>query len=201
VTLTYTPISDGTIAQDEPVTTTLVQLLRDNPIAMVQAASGAPLMDPGAIANRPLLAYPSSKVAISSNTATLVFNTKTFDVGGFYNTSTGKFQPTEAGLYLMAAHIQCNLFKGSAGLTDTSGASDNCTYDFRKNGSTNFAEDFVAGATTGFCIGKLTGLVSLNGSTDYVELVRTGSGGSVQNGLYAGPAASFLFAIKVGVAP
>jgi hypothetical protein len=41
---TYTTIQNGDIDPDSPVTTTLLTLLRDNPIAMFEKASGAPVL-------------------------------------------------------------------------------------------------------------------------------------------------------------
>ncbi|MEQ3625994.1 MAG: hypothetical protein ABNH26_08805 [Celeribacter sp.] len=46
---TYTPITDGAIDQDSPITVGLMTALRDNPIAIAEGAPGAPLIN-GAIA-------------------------------------------------------------------------------------------------------------------------------------------------------
>lgn len=46
---TYTAIPNGDVDQDSPVTQTLVTLLRDNPIAITEGASGAPRVKPVAL--------------------------------------------------------------------------------------------------------------------------------------------------------
>ncbi len=42
--VTYTPIPDSDVDSESPVTTSLITLLRDNPIAMFEKASGAPVL-------------------------------------------------------------------------------------------------------------------------------------------------------------
>jgi len=49
---TYTAIPDSTIDADSPIDAALLALLRDNPIAMAEAASGAPLINPRALSHR-----------------------------------------------------------------------------------------------------------------------------------------------------
>ena len=46
---TYTTIANGAIDQDSPVTQTLMQALRDNPIAITEGASGAPRVNYAAL--------------------------------------------------------------------------------------------------------------------------------------------------------
>lgn len=48
---TYTAIPIGDVDQDSPVTQPLLTLLRDNPIAVTEAASGAPRIQPKAMVN------------------------------------------------------------------------------------------------------------------------------------------------------
>lgn len=61
---TYTSIPNGDIDQDSPATQPLFQLLRDNPIAITEGASGAPRVQGKAIGGT-FLAYQ----AVSSTTA------------------------------------------------------------------------------------------------------------------------------------
>lgn len=62
----YIPISDASVDPDAPVTSELMYALRDNPIAMLQGADGAPRMRPGAF---------NSEASTSATTGHRVFPT------------------------------------------------------------------------------------------------------------------------------
>lgn len=49
---TYTAIPNGDVDQDSPVTQTLMTLLRDNPIAIAEGATGAPKIELAAMAHQ-----------------------------------------------------------------------------------------------------------------------------------------------------
>jgi hypothetical protein len=116
--------------------------------------------------------YPSSAVNLSSSTWTkIAFNAELFDTNSNFNTSTYRFTPTVAGYY------QINFFVG------TSASNNNSYWNFSaiyKNGSlfTGQFAVFPAGNVQSYG-SQLSQLISMNGSTDYLEFyvnVYVGSG-------------------------
>jgi len=107
-------------------------------------------------------AYPSSAVNLTSSTWTkIAFNAELFDTNSNFNTSTYRFTPTVAGYY------QINFFVG------TSASNNNSYWNFSaiyKNGSlfTGQFAVFPAGNVQGYG-SQLSQLISMNGSTDYLE--------------------------------
>ena len=107
-------------------------------------------------------AYPSSAVNLSSSTWTkIAFNAELFDTNSNFNTSTYRFTPTVAGYY------QINFFVG------TSASNNNSYWNFSaiyKNGSlfTGQFAVFPAGNVQSYG-SQLSQLISMNGSTDYLE--------------------------------
>ena len=108
-------------------------------------------------------AYLSADQTISNTTWTRVaFNTEDFDTDSCYNTSTYQFTPNKAGIYQMNFLISMNL----------SGSSHTTTRCyFYKNGSYysyNQSPYITDHANQYSCYGA--DLISLNGSSDYVEV-------------------------------
>jgi hypothetical protein len=124
------------------------------------------------VAGPAFAAYPSSAVNLSSSTWTkIAFNAELFDTNSNFNTSTYRFTPTVAGYY------QINFFVG------TSASNNNSYWNFSaiyKNGSlfTGQFAVFPAGNVQSYG-SQLSQLISMNGSTDYLEFyvnVYVGSG-------------------------
>ena len=103
-------------------------------------------------------AYMSAAQTISGSTFTkLNFNTEVFDTNSNYDTSLYRFTPAVAGYYQVTVNIY---FSATAQLY------------IHKNGATN-----VTGAYQTSVGHLVSGLVYMNGSTDYLEVYYYGSAG------------------------
>ena len=114
--------------------------------------------------NRPAFqAYLGSNQTVADATATkLNINTKVFDTDSCYDTSLYRFTPTEAGKYLVYGNAEWY----STGNTFNFGATR-----IYKNGSILFSLGNNGNASGGAQVGKEpSGVVIMNGSTDYLEL-------------------------------
>jgi hypothetical protein len=101
-------------------------------------------------------AYHSTTQAISETTWTkCTFNTERFDTNSNYDNATNyRFTPTVAGYYI---------------ITSTIASESSLSYlylELRKNGASEILSIGTATNATGTCV---TGVMYLNGSTDYVE--------------------------------
>ena len=109
-------------------------------------------------------AYSNVTQSIATGTSTVVtFNTKLFDTNTNYSTSTNRFTPTVAGYYQISA---------SAGYQAAStylGAGQYLELDVYKNGTVSSVIQTVV-ALTAYATPNLTGILYMNGSTDYVDL-------------------------------
>ena len=116
-------------------------------------------------------ARASAAQSIADNTATTIaFNTEIFDTNSNYDTGTYRFTPTVAGYYQFNAHVQ----SGGSSTTEVwfCNIKQNGTEVLiGSNGQTKFA-------TVGAC-SNVSGILYMNGSSDYVESViyqRSGGG-------------------------
>ena len=103
-------------------------------------------------------AYLSASQTVSSGTNTKIqFNTKLFDTNNCYDNSTNyRFTPTVAGYYQVCISLSTNP------------ASTATVININKNGSA--IQSFITQANNGItCIWNLSYIVSMNGSTDYLE--------------------------------
>ena len=107
-------------------------------------------------------AYPSASQSFTTATETKVqYNIKVFDTATCYDTSTYRFTPNGAGYYYMSAVIGFNLSSSTSGIK------------LYKNGSPSTGTAINFGQVvnnTGIVSICASGLVYLNGSTDYVEV-------------------------------
>jgi len=116
-------------------------------------------------------AYASSDLNVTSGTITKVTcNTEEFDTASCYdNTTNYRFTPNVAGYYQVTVQVYYN----------TNASSPSSFYNLiYKNGvavKTNFLY-----ATTSILLGQapLTALISMNGTTDYLEFYARSSGGT-----------------------
>ncbi len=92
----------------------------------------------------------------------LTFSTKVLDTYTNYNTGTSRFTPTVAGNYLLTGAAYC-----------TDGTA--CWTGIYKNGSLVFQSGATAG---GGSMPSVSGVLNMNGTTDYAELYVYYSGGS-----------------------
>jgi hypothetical protein len=105
-------------------------------------------------------AYNNANQTLSTNTTTKIqFNTEVFDTNSNFDSTTNyRFTPTVAGYYLVSSQIAC-----------TSANSSEITIKLYKNGSdyTRLGRLAPTGQTVYF---GNSALVSMNGSTDYLEM-------------------------------
>jgi hypothetical protein len=117
-------------------------------------------------------AYGSSGAfqSIPNNTATKVsFSNALTDTNSNYSTSNYRFTPSVAGYYLFTGYIA---WYPAGGL---------CSANFYKNGSSYLSgSSWVANTANG--LGQATsGIIQMNGTTDYVEIWVTQTSGSALN--------------------
>ena len=109
-------------------------------------------------------AYLASTQVISNTTVTKInINTERFDTANAYDNSTNyRFQPQTAGKYFVYAHL--NLQTNGKKLA-------NAIPSIKKNGSgyTQSASNFANNTTSTIAIG-ITNIITMNGSSDYLEL-------------------------------
>jgi hypothetical protein len=143
--------------------------------------------------NRPAFqAYLGSNQTVADATATkLNINTKVFDTDSCYDTSLYRFTPTEAGKYLVYGNAEWY----STGNTFNFGA-----VRVYKNGSLLFSLGHNGNASGGAQEGKeVTGVVDMNGSSDYLELfVYQDTSDSSNVTLNGGSTNNYLGAYKIG---
>ena len=99
----------------------------------------------------------SSQTITNSTTAVMQFDTEYFDTDDCYNTSNYRFTPNVAGIYLINSSIQIASLTGIISL------------DIRLNG-TRYANMALQLNPTGLQSACNSVLVSMNGSTDYVDI-------------------------------
>ena len=128
---------------------------------IVTSASGVGDL-PSTIAGPAFSAYLGSVQSVSASTFTKVaLNVENFDTNSNYDNSTNyRFTPTVAGYYQINA---CVLVQQSSG----TGTIALC--QVRKNNTTVIQQEITCTYTSGLSC-CASGLVYLNGSTDYVEL-------------------------------
>jgi len=143
--------------------------------------------------NRPAFhAYLGSNQTAADATATkLNINTETYDTDGCFDTSTYRFTPTEAGKYFVYGNAEWY----STGNTFNFGAAR-----IYKNGSVLFSLGHNGNASGGAQEGKEpSGVVDMNGSTDYLELyVYQDTSDSSSVTLNGGSTNNYLGAYKIG---
>jgi hypothetical protein len=114
-------------------------------------------------------ATPSGTFTASNSTDTVIpANTVIFDTNSNYNNSTYRFTPTVAGYYQV-----------SAGLSSTGTFTAFCALKLGKNGSV-YEQIGYSTSTVNYLGAYGSGLVYLNGSTDYIQVyVNQNSGSTV----------------------
>lgn len=122
-------------------------------------------------------AYATTATSIPTATLTKVnFITEEFDTNS--NFASSRFTPTVAGYYQINASVQ---FAGS---------TTNPLCYITKNGTQVKSSSYLSGSFTG-PVSVVSGLVYLNGSTDYVEVAAYHATGSSVNTLAAADTTRF----------
>jgi hypothetical protein len=115
-------------------------------------------------ANTPLFyVYASAgNTSFSQNTLTKVtLNNESYDSGSFFDITTNyRFLPTIAGKYL---------FIGQAYIDYTAGAPTTLSANIRLNNASSIATSGY-NSGSGYGARNMSGIVNMNGSTDYIEL-------------------------------
>ena len=99
----------------------------------------------------------SAQTITNSTTAVMQFDTEYFDTDNCYNTSNYRFTPNVAGIYLINSSIQVASLSGIISL------------DIRLNGS-RYANMALNLDNSGLQTVANSALVSMNGSTDYIDI-------------------------------
>ena len=158
----------GTVTLLAPVTNTnrTINLPDSNGTIVTSATAGVPINGPA------FSAYLSANQSIANSTNTKVqCNTEEFDTNSNYDNATNfRFTPTIAGYYQVSAFATMSA-------ATTTGQSNIALY---KNGSQFKNGAQVSNGTSGFGM-PLSTLISMNGSTDYLEIYVFQNTGSSQN--------------------
>jgi hypothetical protein len=129
-------------------------------------------------------AYRNGNVTLSNATNTIItFNSENFDTGGMYDTSNGKFTPTEAGKYFLFTWVKWNLNGGTNYI------------EIRQNGSNKASMYTTAQNSSGDHVYQVATVVEAN-ANDYFEVnVYQGSGSNKT--LAGGNANTFFGGYKI----
>lgn len=112
-------------------------------------------------------AYQSSSQTISGGVATkITFTTEEFDTNSNYDTTTSRFTPTVAGYYQIDAAVSYQ----------NATAGELMKAQIYKNGTSFKVGGLAASTATQGACSPVSALISMNGSTDYVEVYIFASG-------------------------
>jgi hypothetical protein len=129
---------------------------------LTTATAGVPINGPA------FSAYAATATSIATATTTkVIFNTEEFDTNG--NFASSRFTPTVAGYYQINA---CTYIGGSSGYVNTLIYKNGALY---KSGVLCASVGGVGGIT------PVSGLVQMNGTTDYIEIYVTQTSGVTQD--------------------
>lgn len=118
-------------------------------------------------------AYLSSNWSYGGgNINAITFNQISYDTNNFYNTTTGKFQPTIPGYYLVIGKLY---FNGGSSTHDTRILKNGTTFSYAV--ACAFYNDTLSS------VGSVSDIVYLNGTTDYIQI---GTFGSLATTIIAG---------------
>ena len=109
------------------------------------------------------IAYLGADATIATSTTTsIVCNTEVFDIGGAFDTSNGRFTPNVSGIYWVKMCVTWST---------TSSSTNNAYYSsyINKNG-TNHINDIIHIDKQDWHTSECSGLIELNGSSDYVDI-------------------------------
>lgn len=126
-------------------------------------------------------AYCSTAQVIANSTGTKVaLNTELFDTNNNFDSTTNyRFQPTVAGYYYVCGGVYYSF---------STGVNQNWIF---KNGSLVFSS--VAPAYGGGFLCPVSGVIYMNGTTDYLELYTSQSSGGNQSLVASRPDLNYFF--------
>ncbi len=159
----WTTIPDSDVDPESPITTSLMQALRDNPIALGEGASGSPSVSRSFSVHRNGVNQTSVGTALTKIRWTVeLFDTNSdfeIDADDSGGATESRYTPTAAGKYLLSVTLY---FLVVADL-------DVISVQFLKNGVSYAARSIVASGTGGQSI-DLTTIADMDGSSDYIEV-------------------------------
>lgn len=147
-------IADGAVGVSE---------IADEAVTQAKVATGVGSEGPA------FSVYLSTNQTVANGVyAKVALNTEEFDTSNAFDSTTNyRFQPTVAGYYLLTAHI--------GGAASTAGTL--LVPAIYKNGALyKVGHSYIPPSGSSSMNASITGLVYLNGSTDYVELWANNSG-------------------------
>jgi len=128
--------------------------IENGSVAQVDLATGVAGTGPA------FSAYNSSNQNVTSNTWTkMIMNTELFDTNSCYDVSTYRFTPNVAGYYLIV---------GGQASAAASGYAGGIVSIYKNGGGYRYSTKL--GGTNNTDWSQATGILYMNGSTDYVEL-------------------------------
>jgi len=141
------------------------------------APSGPYFSVPNVAGNGPTFsAFASSATSVTNGGWTkILYATKMYDTNNFYDTTASRFTPTVAGYYLINGTTSIN-----GTITNTNNA-----FSIWKNG-TEFIRGSGVGVVSGYLYNNVTGIVYMNGTSDYVELFQYNNSGGTITTQYSG---------------
>ena len=135
---------------------------------------------------------PAGDKAISNNSTTVIpfddksSSTELFDVGGYFNTSTFRYTPLVAGYYSVHMAVLLESANYVIGAINKNGVSQFTNRAWSESGL--------------FSTAQISGVIHMNGSTDYLEGTAYHNVGSTQNirGADAGLGHSYFCGFFIG---
>lgn len=136
-------------------------------------------------------AYRNAALSLAT-AGVVVFDTETFDHSNWFDVGNGRFTPQVAGYYRVHGQIRANAALGAVNRFWQARVLKNAV--LHSNGSRAIAHTDVAGLTTVF-----NDIVSLNGTTDFVEIqIEHDTGGSAALAVGTAPSPTFITGQLVG---
>jgi hypothetical protein len=178
---TWTDLLDSVLAQDKPVTQSLLRAFRDNLLAVIGADASAPRITTKAISSQYFLAQQATDFNFATGSSNLSqkmhFTTEVYDPDSLFdNSSSFRFIPSVAGLYLVSSACFIN--------TGNFAVGNFYSIEVRKNGSV-LAANAAAKSSLTNGLGSNCSInlpVQMNGSTDYLEIFLNDGSGNVSGG-------------------
>jgi len=156
-----------TIASPNSNTDQTLTLPDNTGTILTTATAGVPVNGPT------FSAIAGSATALSAGTSTKVnFSTEQWDTASCYDTSTSRFTPNVAGYYQISSTVRADI-----------SASSVLQIYVRKNGTDVITGSFIA-VSNFQSASTISGLVSCNGSTDYIDVaVYSSTAGNTNTGV------------------
>ena len=138
-----------------------MRALRDNPVAIAEGDVTAPRVNAIAQEAQYLIAQRTTTQNVASIGTAVIAPNVVDNPSGTFNGTNQRFAPTKPGIYLATM---------SVGGTSPTGGTAAMFAGIRKNGVMIASSQYPAAASTAYGV-SASMLVSMNGTTDYLEAV------------------------------